>query len=244
MPSSKIIYALDHSTIYEAKQIVNLIKDDIGMLKVGMELFTGAGHDAFKLSYDVNLPVFLDLKLHDIPETIQKTVNNVSKLGAKILTVHAMGGESMLEYAVKTAQDAGDELSIACVTVLTSMDDDDLCKLCLPSFTAYLVRRYATMAYALGVRTFVCSPKELRQLRIEFGDDITLITPGIRLANSVSVDCQKRVATPTMAIANGANWLVIGRPIRNAENPVEVARAINFEIENAKPTVDEQRFVF
>jgi orotidine-5'-phosphate decarboxylase len=243
MTTSKIICALDYSSIYDAKEIVELIKNDVGMLKIGTELFTCSAHDAINMCHNANLPIFLDLKLHDIPETVAKTIKNVSKLGVKFITVHAMGGESMLEHAIKSAQDAGDGLNIACVTILTSLDERDLDKLCLPSFPTYLVRRYATMAFELGIRNFVCSSLELKQLRLEFGNEITLITPGIRPLSSDN-NHQKRVSTPAIAIANGANWLVIGRPICNAENPVEIAKQINFEIENTKPAAEEIRFIY
>jgi orotidine-5'-phosphate decarboxylase len=232
---SKIVYALDYSALKEARKAMRLLRNDVGMFKIGLELFTAEGRKAINLGKEFGLPIFLDLKLHDIPATVEKTVGVCAKLGVKILTVHCMGGTAMLNHAVKCAENTG--MSIAAVTILTSLDSDkDFESLCLPPFRSYLTCKYAQTAYNEGVRTFVCSPKELQSLRDLFGNSVTLISPGIRLpknaeitwsANAgISADDQKAIGTPQHA-GQYADWIVVGRLIRFAANPVAMAKFIN-----------------
>jgi orotidine-5'-phosphate decarboxylase len=203
------------------------VRDAIGMVKVGLELFTQAGPEAAKI--DVGLPVFLDLKLHDIPETVERAVARVADLGVRYLTVHAQGGPAMLERAVARA---GARLSIVAVTVLTSFDDADLAAIGIKSDIPTQAVRLARMAWPLGVRAFVCSPREVKAMRAALGPEATLITPGVRASSGG--DDQKRVATAAQAIKDGADWLVVGRPIRDAADPREAARAIAREALAAK----------
>src|SRR5205823_4708942 len=148
------------------------------MVKVGLELFVEAGPRAVAIGEACGLPVFLDLKLHDIPETVERAVGRACALGARILTVHASGRPAMLARAVRRAEGSG--LSIAAVTVLTSLDDGDLARMGTSGDVVTHARRLARMAHDQGVRAFVCSPREVAAVRAELGKDATLITPGVR----------------------------------------------------------------
>jgi orotidine-5'-phosphate decarboxylase len=236
-----IAFALDFASEDEARAAAREVAPAIGMLKVGLELFVGAGPSIVSVGKDVGLPVFLDLKLHDIPETVERAVAQASKLGARLVTVHASGGRTMLKRAVERARKEGDTLAICAVTVLTSLDDDDLDDIGLDapdarasydanySRASAVVENLARLAWEEGVRWFVCSPAEVALLRNALGPDATLVTPGVRPASGATAD-QKRVATPEQAIADGASWLVVGRPIRDAADRLAAARAIGSAI--------------
>jgi orotidine-5'-phosphate decarboxylase len=233
--TSPIAYALDFASVDDAERAAMRVRDAIGMVKVGLELFVGAGPRAVKIGEACGLPVFLDLKLHDIPETVERAVAQASALGARYLTVHASGGPAMLARAVKRASADGRGLVIAAVTVLTSLDARDLARTHgTTDDVATHAQRLAKMAWEEGVRTFVCSPHEAKVMRAALGPDATLITPGVRPASDAGADDQKRVATPALAVANGADWLVVGRPIRDAADPLAVARAMRDEARGAK----------
>jgi orotidine-5'-phosphate decarboxylase len=244
-PESPIVFALDFASVAEAERAALRVRDAIGMVKVGLELFTHAGPAAVKIGEACRLPVFLDLKLCDIPETVERAVAAAAAHGARILTVHASGGPAMLGRAVARAQSAGTGLQIAAVTVLTSLDAHDLARMGVTGgearsadrseadLTLAHVRRLARLAYDEGVRAFVCSPKEVAAVRAEVGADATLITPGVRPSEGSGGDDQKRVATPARAAADGADWLVVGRPIRDAADPLAVARAMRDEAKAA-----------
>jgi orotidine-5'-phosphate decarboxylase len=203
------------------------------MIKVGLELFVHEGPKVVALGKEVGLPVFLDLKLHDIPETVERAVAQASHLGAKLVTVHASGGRAMLKRAVARAASEGGDLAICAVTVLTSLDDGDLHDIGMNGTSSEAALRLARMAFDEGVRWFVCSPAEVRALRAALGKDAVLVTPGVRPANAALGD-QKRVATPEQAIADGASWVVVGRPIRDAADPLAAARAIGDSIAHAQ----------
>lgn len=232
MPKRRIAFALDYPTLAEARAGAALVKDEVGVIKVGLELFTKEGPSAVRLGEELGLDVFLDLKLHDIPETVERAVASVAKLGAKYLTVHASGGEAMLARAVERAAKDGDDLTILAVTWLTSLDANDLAAQAIPGTTAEHALRLAKLAWKAGVRGFVCSAAEVATLRNELGPEAILVTPGIRPAGA-SVGDQKRTATPRGAIENGASLLVVGRPIRDAADPRAAARAIGAEIAEA-----------
>lgn len=236
---SPIVFALDFANVAEAEQAALRVRDALGMVKVGLELFVEAGPRAVAIGEACGLPVFLDLKLCDIPETVERAVSRAASLGARVLTVHATGGPSMLARAVKRAASEGTGLQIAAVTVLTSLDANDLERIGVqPDVTAH-VRRLARLAFDEGVRTFVCSPREVAVVRAELGPSATLITPGVRATETASdgvrADDQKRVATPARAAAEGADLLVVGRPIRDAADPLAVARAMRDEALAAMP---------
>jgi orotidine-5'-phosphate decarboxylase len=234
--ASPIVFALDFASVADAERAALRVREAIGMVKVGLELFVEAGPRALAIGEACGLPVFLDLKLHDIPETVERAVARAAQLGARVLTVHASGGPAMLARAVKRAAAEGTGLQIAAVTVLTSLDAGDLERIGVQVAAGGDVvthaRRLARLAWGEGVRAFVCSPREVAAVRAELGAGATLITPGVRPSGAPQggpQDDQKRVATPASAAADGANWLVVGRPIRDAADPLAVARAMRDE---------------
>lgn len=251
-----IAFALDFDSVNDARAAAREVAPSIGMVKVGLELFVRAGKDAVAIGQDVGLPVFLDLKLHDIPETVERAVAQASELGASLVTVHASGGRAMLRRAVSRAQNSNrGALSICAVTVLTSLDDDDLDDIGLvaraatgsgaPSVSAealpeprsragIVAERLARIAFEEGVRAFVCSPAEVKHVRTALGPEAVLITPGVRPSSTDASDDQKRVATPEQAIADGADWLVVGRPIRDAKDRRGAAQGIADAITRAR----------
>src|SRR4051812_25502119 len=189
------------------------------MVKVGLELFVEAGPKAVAIGEACGRPVFLDLKLHDIPETVERAVARAAALGAKVLTIHASGGPAMCARAAARAAREGTGLVIAAVTGLPSLDGADLGAMGVQRGVAAHARRLARMAFDQGVRAFVCSPHEARAMRAELGSEATILTPGVRASSEGSAakqDDQKRVATAARAIEDGADWLVVGRPIRDA----------------------------
>jgi orotidine-5'-phosphate decarboxylase len=206
------------------------VRDAVGMLKVGLELFIEAGPRAVAIGDEAGRPVFLDLKLHDIPETVDRAVARASGLGVRMLTVHASGGPEMLRRAVERARSEGKGLEIVAVTVLTSLDIDDLHAVGITEDLVSHAERLARVAWEQGVRAFVCSPHEAARLRATLGPSATLITPGVRPAGSPGNDDQKRTLSAQEAIEAGANWVVVGRPIRDAADPREAAKAITAEV--------------
>lgn len=230
-----VAIALDVPTLDRATTLAHAVAPHVAFLKVGLELFIAEGSAAVGLGADVGLPVFLDLKLHDIPRTVAHAVARAAALGARLVTVHALGGPTMLEAAVRAARESEHAIDVVAVTVLTSMDAAETRAVGLGASPADAVPALARMAYEAGVRFFVCSPNEAATLRERFGDDAFIITPGVRPADSsVSADDQKRVTTPAEAIRLGANLLVVGRPIAAAADPAAVAHAIAASTEGAR----------
>jgi orotidine-5'-phosphate decarboxylase len=230
--TSRVIFALDYPTLEHARQGALAVREAIGMVKVGLELFVEAGPRALALGADVGLPVFLDLKLHDIPETVDRAVARASALGARMLTVHAGGGPAMLARAAERARKEGAGLEVLAVTVLTSLDAADLESLGVGGGVGGHVDRLARMAWDSGVHGFVCSPHEAAALRDRLGAGATLVTPGIRPSGPSSDagrDDQKRTMTAGDAVRAGATWVVVGRPIRDAADPLAAARALSAE---------------
>ncbi len=234
--TAPIAFALDYASVDEARSAARLVAPAIGMIKVGLELFVGAGPAVVALGKDIGLPVFLDLKLHDIPETVERAVAQASGLGARLVTVHASGGRTMLKRAVTRAASEGGSLAICAVTILTSLDAADVNDIGMSGDPRAAAVRLARLAFDEGVRWFVCSPAEVRALREALGKDAVLVTPGVRPAGggAAARGDQKRVATPEQAIADGANWVVVGRPIRDAADPLAAARAIAQAIQGAR----------
>ena len=217
-----IIAALDVPDAEEALKLAEAIAPAVGAFKIGKELFVSAGPDIVKRVRDTGASVFLDLKFHDIPNTVAKAVASAVRLDVQMLTVHTCGGTAMLKAAVKAA---GDGPLVLGVTVLTSMDENDLADVGVQKSPADQVLHLAQLATQAGLKGFVCSPKEIAPLREVLPPEAQLVTPGIRPAGSDSDD-QKRVMTPAKAMNAGANWLVIGRPIYAAENPRQAAEDI------------------
>ena len=220
------MFALDFPSVERARPAALAVREAVGMLKVGLELFLAAGPAAIALGAEAGRPVFLDLKLHDIPETVERAVARASSLGARMLTVHAAGGPAMLRGAVERARKEARGLEIAAVTVLTSLDARDLGAIGVSGDVAFQVEKLGRLAWNEGVRTFVCSPHEAALLRKSLGPEATLVTPGVRAPSASRPDDQKRTMTAREAVAQGADWVVVGRPIRDAADPAAAARDI------------------
>ena len=232
--SSPVILALDLPSLDRARALALAVKSAVGMLKVGLELYVEVGPAAVVIGREAGLPVFLDLKLHDIPETVERAVARASALGARMLTVHAAGGRSMVRRAVERARKEGAGLEVVAVTVLTSLDADDLADAGVSGDVPSQAERLARMAWDEGVRAFVCSPHEAARLREALGSEATLVTPGVRSGGEARGDDQKRTMTAGQAVAAGARWIVVGRPIRDAADPLAAAQAFTREAEAAR----------
>jgi orotidine-5'-phosphate decarboxylase len=223
-PRQRLIVALDVSTAEAARKIVAAVGDSTITYKVGMQLYTAEGPSIVRELVASGRRVFLDLKYHDIPNTVGAAVREASELGVHKLTVHASGGGKMLRAAVEAAQGKPD-LMILAVTVLTSLDDVELGKIGLRGGVLDQVRRLTALALSNGCKGVVASAHEAGTLRQEFGNDFAIVTPGVRPAGSGPHD-QARVVTPSEAIAAGASHIVVGRPITDATDPAAEARAI------------------
>jgi orotidine-5'-phosphate decarboxylase len=232
-PDSRVVFAVDFSSLERARTAALAVSGAVGMLKIGLELFVAAGPRAVALGDEAQRPVFLDLKLHDIPETVERAVARACALGVRMLTVHASGGPAMLKRAVDRAHKEGGGLQIVAVTVLTSFDAQDLRAIGIAGDVAPHAVRLARLAWSEGVRAFVCSPHEAAQLRAALGPEATLVTPGVRAAGAAVEDDQKRTMSAGEAIATGADWVVVGRPIRDAADPSAAAHAIAREVDAA-----------
>jgi len=222
-PRQRLIVALDVSTAAAARKIVAAVGDSAHAYKVGMQLYTAEGPSIVRELVGSGRRVFLDLKYHDIPNTVGAAVREAARLGVSMLTVHASGGGKMLRAAVEAAQKPG--LLVLGVTVLTSLDDVELDKIGLRGGALDQVLRLAALALSNGCKGVVASALEAAALREEFGRDFTIVTPGVRPAGSGPND-QARVVTPSEAISAGASHIVVGRPITEASDPAEEARAI------------------
>ena len=229
---SKIIVALDYETEKDALNLVDQIDPSLCHLKVGKEMFTTLGTDFVKQLHSRNFDVFLDLKFHDIPNTVARAVRSAADLGVWMVDLHASGGLRMMEEAKKILEPYGKDAPLLIgVTVLTSMEDLDLLQIGINASPMEQVIRLAHLTQRAGLDGVVCSPQEVEILRKNLGQNFKLITPGIRPVGSEFGD-QRRVMTPTAAVKSGSDYLVIGRPITQAENPAEVLRSINHSIMN------------
>jgi len=226
--SSPIIVALDYANEKEALQLVEQLDPSLCRLKVGKELFTRCGPSLVKQLVDKKFDVFLDLKYHDIPNTVAKACAAAADLGVWMLNVHALGGEKMMQAAKQAVSEEDAPLLIA-VTWLTSSGQAEIDALGLDTTPNELVARLANMTSNAGLDGVVCSAQEAPLLRKSMAEDFLLVTPGIRLADAEKDD-QCRVVTPQKAIADGSSYLVIGRPITQAENPCKVLRTIISDI--------------
>jgi orotidine-5'-phosphate decarboxylase len=224
--ADKIIVALDVASEKEALALVGQLRDEISLFKVGLQLYTAAGPDVVRKIIANGSKVFLDLKFHDIPNTVGNAVKSAVNLGVQKLTIHLSGGEAMIRAAVEAA---GETTLLLGVTVLTSQTDETLESIGVTDKIDDQVLRLANLGMKSGVKGFVASAREAAMLRAEFGDAITIVTPGIRPATSDAVD-QKRVTTPRQAIDSGADYLVIGRPITSDRDPAAALRRILAEV--------------
>jgi orotidine-5'-phosphate decarboxylase len=226
----RLAVALDFTDEDQAMKLVDDLGDTCQWFKVGMELYYAAGNHVVQQLRDRGFNVFLDLKLHDIPNTVAGAVRSATQAGASLLTIHASGGAAMMAAAAEAASAPGSPRLLA-VTVLTSMDASELAGIGITASAADQVLRLARLSRASGIDGMVCSAEEVAMLRRETSPDTLLIIPGIRPAGSAVGD-QKRVATPGQAIADGASMLVVGRPITRAADPAAAAQAILKEIEH------------
>jgi orotidine-5'-phosphate decarboxylase len=218
---SPIFVALDTPDLERAKAIAARVRNHVGGIKLGLEFFCANGRHGIREMAELGLPVFLDLKLHDIPNTVGKAVQSLRALEPAILTVHAAGGRAMMEDA-KAAAPAGTK--VVAVTVLTSLDDADLSSIGLASDPHAQVERLTTLAREAGLDGVVCSGNEVAAAKALWPDGF-FVVPGVRPAEGPAGD-QKRVMTPRAALDAGASILVVGRPITQAEDPDQAARAI------------------
>lgn len=228
-PRERLILALDVPRLVDAEPLLATLGAEVGVMKVGLELFVAEGPQAVRAVTDAGAACFLDLKLSDIPATVAKATRSAVGLGARYLTLHASAGPAALEAAAREAE--GSDTRLLAVTALTSLDAAALGAIGWASDPAAVVERLTRLALEAGIDSFVCSPQEAARVRALAPGGL-IVTPGVRPAGSDSGD-QKRVATPTDAMRAGADLLVVGRPIREAPDPVVAARAIVREIEAA-----------
>ncbi|HZS28858.1 MAG TPA: orotidine-5'-phosphate decarboxylase [Candidatus Angelobacter sp.] len=226
----RLIVALDVSSASAAQELVQRIGDAAGIYKVGLQLFTAEGPSFVRDLVRSGKRVFLDLKLHDIPNTVSHAVKSAVDLGVHMLTVHASGGSAMLRAATEAADG---KLNILAVTVLTSLSDEDLEETGIAGRVTDQALRMAALAQNAGCQGIVSSPREALLIRKSLGEGFAIVTPGIRPAGAEGND-QQRIATPAQAIVNGASHIVVGRPITRAADPAEGARAIISEMEQAR----------
>ena len=230
MKKNNLIVALDRPSASEAKIILDKLPESVEWFKVGLELFTADGPAALALLKAKNKNIFLDLKLHDIPNTVARAVRAAAAHDVAMLTVHALGGEAMLKAASEAAKETGtNKPKIIAVTILTSHGQEDLTAVGIRQKISDQVMALADLALKSGIDGLVASVNEAQLLRKNFGNDFILVVPGIRPSGADTGD-QKRVATPAMAVKAGADYLVVGRPIIDAVNPNSAALAILKEI--------------
>jgi len=229
----RIIFPLDLPTLDEALDFVRLLKDRVGLFKIGLELFVREGPRAVRAVQEAapGAGIFLDLKFHDIPATVERAMRSATELGVEMVTVHCGGGLRLLEAAARVQKDTG--VKVLAVTVLTSLSAEDLRDVGIDE--AYnkpsdLVIHRARLARLAGCAGIVCSGAEAGAVRQEFGPSFLIVTPGIRSAGDSRGD-QKRVVTPALAIQSGADYIVVGRPIRDASDPARAAERIAREVE-------------
>lgn len=234
-PKDRLAVALDFPSAKPALDLVDSLSGTCRWFKVGMELYYATGNSLIETLRNRGFDVFLDLKLHDIPNTIAGAVRSATQAGASLLTLHAGGGQAMMTAAAEAAAAPGAPRLLA-VTVLTSMDAAQLAAVGVASTPAEQVLRLARLARQCGIDGMVCSAEEVGTLRTELGNETMLVIPGIRPAGSEIGD-QKRIATPAAAIERGASMLVVGRPITRAADPAQAAASILEEIAQATGAV-------
>jgi orotidine-5'-phosphate decarboxylase len=225
-----LILVLDAPSVRPLVPVLKRLAGTVRWAKVGLELFTAEGPDSVREVAGLGFEVFLDLKLHDIPNTVAKAVESASRLPIRMLTVHASGGSEMLRAAVEAQRRTAPGLLLLGVTVLTSLGPGDLGELGVAGPPEGQVLRLARLAAGAGLRGLVCSPLELTQLRSQLPADFQIVTPGIRLPDGERHD-QKRVMTPGEAARAGASYIVVGRPILGAGDPVAAAQAVLADME-------------
>ncbi len=223
MTSKKVIVALDSQNLNKTIKLVKTLKKEVYAFKVGYQFFFNFGLVGYKKVYSLCPNIFLDLKLHDIPNTVRKGLEALQKIKPLLTTIHISGGD----YMMKASRINNKKTKILGVSILTSLDDKQIKKYYNQENLSKLVRKFAKAAKLNKLDGVVCSPKEIKYIRQEVGKDFIIVTPGIRIDKKVKSDDQKRVETPKKAIDSGANYLVIGRPITEAKDPLNVLKDIN-----------------
>jgi orotidine-5'-phosphate decarboxylase len=229
----RLIVALDVPGATQARQIVQDLGETVSTYKIGKQLFVAEGPQLVRELIGSGRKVFLDLKFHDIPNTVAEAVRSAAELGVSMLTVHASGGSKMLRAAAEAAAQSSSKPIVLAVTVLTSLADADLQEVGVSGSVLSQVLRLGALARAAGCGGLVASAQEAGELRRELGEGFAIVTPGVRPSGADAGD-QARVVTPRDAIAAGATYLVVGRPITQAKDPVKAARDIVAEIESAR----------
>ncbi len=229
-PSDRIFCALDTIDVEAAVELSKQLQGTVGGVKLGLEFYCANGAKGFEAVAKTGMPIFLDLKFHDIPNTVAGAIRAVAPLQPSILTIHTQGGHAMMKRAAETAAEEAAKLGVekpwvVGVTILTSLDDTDLAQMAVQHGTEEQVPLLANLANDSGLDGIVCSPKEIALVRANLGEEFKLVVPGIRPAGSAAGD-QKRVMTPMDAVSAGASVLVIGRPITQADDPAAAAQAI------------------
>ena len=223
MKSKKVIVALDNDNLAKTLRLVKLLKDDIFAFKIGYQFFFNFGIDGYNKIYSICPRIFLDLKLHDIPNTVKNGLEALSKIKPLFTTIHISGGDEMM----RVSKSKGKITKVLGVSILTSMDSRQTKKYYNKKSIVYLVKKFTRAAKKNNLDGVICSPKEIRYVREEAGKKFIIITPGIRINNKIKSDDQKRFETPKKAIDLGANYLVVGRPITESKNPLKVLKEIN-----------------
>jgi orotidine-5'-phosphate decarboxylase len=231
---ARIVVALDYPDAMAAAPLVEQLDPEHCRLKIGKEMFTREGPAFVTNLIDRGFDVFLDLKFHDIPNTVARACAAAADLGVWMINVHTLGGRKMMQAAREAINQCSHRPLLIGVTILTSMDETDLQEVGIAGTPADNVNRLATLAHECGLDGVVCSPREVAMLRRTLGDDFTLVTPGIRPARADLQD-QKRIMTPAEAIQAGASYLVIGRPITAADKPMQSLLTIESEIRQFLP---------
>lgn len=226
---TELILAVDLEDKEVAKKFLAPLRGELSWVKIGLQMFLKYGPAVVDEFADAGFRVFLDLKLHDIPNTVASAIKSLRERPCGMLTIHALGGEEMMRRALDAAADALPQTLLLGVTVLTSMDEKQLAGIGVPAAPMRQVELLAKLAAGTGMRGLVCSPLELPCLRRELGGEIALVTPGIR-PKTATLDDQSRVMTPAEAADAGASFIVVGRPILKAADPVAAARAIRAEL--------------
>ncbi len=232
----RIIFALDVSSLEDARRFVRTLRDRAGFFKIGLELFTAFGKEAVRAVQEEGGRIFLDLKFHDIPNTVSRAAEEAVKMGVDMFNLHAAGASGMMRETVRRCREAAVKMNRPCpvilaVTVLTSLDDGDLADIGLTGPVEERVTSLAELARKAGIHGVVASPREIAAIRRRCGKDFLIVTPGIRPAFEKVKDDQKRVMTAGEAIAAGASYIVVGRPVRLAPDPVAAMDKVIKEIE-------------
>jgi orotidine-5'-phosphate decarboxylase len=226
-----VFVALDTPDLSRAVELAGLVRPYVGGLKIGLEFITALGPDGIRAIAAIGLPVFADVKFHDIPNTVAGAARAIATLGVGLFNVHVSGGEAMLRAATDAASSANPRPRVLGVTVLTSLNDNDLAAIGQNGPAAAQVVRLARLAKSTGLDGVVCSPLEIAAIREACGPEFLIVTPGVRPAGADLAD-QRRVMTPSQAIRAGADILVVGRPITEARDAAAAAKAIAEEIRN------------